>query len=407
MIVLGTPKGWTGPKEVDGLPTEGTFRVTPGAAGRGPDQSRAPRPARGVDALLPARRSCSTSPGGARRGDRAGSGRRAADEREPARQRRAADRARSNCPTSATTPSTCRSRRERRARQPGCWAPGFATSSAPTATASGSWDPTRPPPTACRAVFEVTDRAWDAERIAGGRPPGAGRPRDGGPVRASLPGLARGLPADGPPRPVQLLRGVHPHRRLDVQPARQVAEGHAADSVAPADRVAQLPALLARVAPGPQRLLAPGPGLHRPRHQQEGGDHPRLPAPGRQLPAVGGRPLPAQPALRQRDRRRQAAGARLPDDGRGDRALHARDRDLGLGLERPGRGARRGARLRGRHPHARDGRRPRRSCARRLPGSARACDQRRRPDAAAARVRASARAVRRAVRRAVHARRGR
>jgi xylulose-5-phosphate/fructose-6-phosphate phosphoketolase len=26
MIVLATPKGWTGPKEVDGLPTEGTFR---------------------------------------------------------------------------------------------------------------------------------------------------------------------------------------------------------------------------------------------------------------------------------------------------------------------------------------------------------------------------------------------
>jgi len=28
MIVLKTPKGWTGPKEVDGLPVEGTFRRT-------------------------------------------------------------------------------------------------------------------------------------------------------------------------------------------------------------------------------------------------------------------------------------------------------------------------------------------------------------------------------------------
>src|SRR6202035_1725083 len=27
MIVLKTPKGWTGPKEVDGLPVEGTFRA--------------------------------------------------------------------------------------------------------------------------------------------------------------------------------------------------------------------------------------------------------------------------------------------------------------------------------------------------------------------------------------------
>jgi len=26
MIVLDTPKGWTGPKNVDGLPVEGTFR---------------------------------------------------------------------------------------------------------------------------------------------------------------------------------------------------------------------------------------------------------------------------------------------------------------------------------------------------------------------------------------------
>ena len=27
MIVLHTPKGWTGPKVVDGLPVEGTFRA--------------------------------------------------------------------------------------------------------------------------------------------------------------------------------------------------------------------------------------------------------------------------------------------------------------------------------------------------------------------------------------------
>ena len=40
--------------------------------------------------------------------------------------------------------------------------------------------------------------------------------------------------------------------------------------LAAADRLAQLPADLARLAPGPQRLLAPGPGLHRPRRQQEG-----------------------------------------------------------------------------------------------------------------------------------------
>ena len=41
---------------------------------------------------------------------------------------------------------------------------------------------------------------------------------------------------------------------------------------------------------------------------------PGVPAARRQLPALGGRPLPAQPRLRQRDRRRQAACARLPVD---------------------------------------------------------------------------------------------
>ena len=63
--------------------------------------------------------------------------------------------------------------------------------------------------------------------------------------------------------------------------------------MAAADRLAQLPAQLARLAPGPQRVHAPGPRLHRPRGEQEGRGHPRLPAAGRELPALGRRPLPA------------------------------------------------------------------------------------------------------------------
>ena len=190
------------------------------------------------------------------------------------------------------------------------------------------------------------------------RPPRARRARDGGAQRAPLPGLARGLPAHRPPRPLQLLRGVHPHHRLDVQPAREVAEGHARHPVAPADRVAQLLAHVARVAPGPQRLLAPGPRLHRPRREQEGGDHPRLPAARREHAAVGGRPLPALAGLRQRHRRGQAAGARLPDDGRGDPPLHHAGSGSGSGRSNDGeRRARRRAGVRRRHPHARDARR--------------------------------------------------
>ena len=156
-------------------------------------------------------------------------------------------------------------------------------------------------------------------------------PGDGGPLGAPLPGLARGLPPDRPARPLQLLRGVHPHHRLDVQPARQVAEDDARDPVAAPDRVAQLPADEPRLAPGPQRLQPPGPGLHRPRREQEGGGHPGLPAAGREHAAVGRRPLPAQPQLRQRHRRRQAARAELPVDGRGRPPLHARASGSGSG----------------------------------------------------------------------------
>ena len=171
----------------------------------------------------------------------------------------------------------------------------------------------------------------DGRAAARRRPPGAGRPGHGDPVRAHLPGLAGGLPADRPARVLLLLRGVHPRRRLDVQPARQVAEDHERHPVAAADRLAELPAHLARLAAGPQRLLPPGPGLHRPRRQQEGRRRPGLPAAGRQHAAVGGRPLPAQPAVRQRDRRRQAAGAAVPRHGRRRRALHQGHRHLGRG----------------------------------------------------------------------------
>ena len=60
----------------------------------------------------------------------------------------------------------------------------------------------------------------DAARRRG---PGPARPGDGDPVRTHLPGLAGGLPPHRTARPLLLLRGIRPHRRLDGQPARQVA----------------------------------------------------------------------------------------------------------------------------------------------------------------------------------------
>ena len=54
-----------------------------------------------------------------------------------------------------------------------------------------------------------------------------------------------------------------------INAVRQVAEGVERDPVAAAPRVAQHPAHVGRVAPGPQRLLAPEPGLHQhPAHRR-------------------------------------------------------------------------------------------------------------------------------------------
>jgi xylulose-5-phosphate/fructose-6-phosphate phosphoketolase len=69
-------------------------------------------------------------------------------------------------------------------------------------------------------------------------------------------------------------------------------------------------------------------------HQEEGRDRASVFATGRELPVVGRRPLPAQPRLRERDRRRQAAIAELPVHGGCDRALHPRPGDLGVLLKR-------------------------------------------------------------------------
>ncbi len=133
----------------------------------------------------------------------------------------------------------------------------------------------------------------------------------------------------------------------------------------------------------------------------KGGGRSRVPAAGRELPAVGGRPLPAQPPLRQRGRRRQAAEPRLPVHGGRDHPLHAGGGDLGLGVERPGRRAGRRARLLRRRAHA--GNRGRGSHPARAPsGAGGAGRQRRRPDAPPAADRAPARPVRSGLRRAVH-----
>ena len=58
-----------------------------------------------------------------------------------------------------------------------------------------------------------------------GRPSGARRAGHGDAERAPVPGVARGVSPNRPARVLLLLRGLHPHHRFNVQPARQVAEG--------------------------------------------------------------------------------------------------------------------------------------------------------------------------------------
>ena len=247
MIVLRTPKGWTGPKEIDGKKVEDYWRSHQVPFADMADEPGAPHAARGVAARATGPRSCSTTTAGfiaelrelAPTGNRrmganphANGGLLLRDLRLPDFRDYAVD-----------VPSAGH---DDRARRRGSSATSCATSMkrnleyaelphlrARRAAPRTGWAPSSRSPTG----------RWLAETLPGGRPPGARRPGDGDPQRAHLPGLARGLPAHRPARPLHDVRGVRPHRRLDVQPAREVAEGDARrDPVAAADRVAQLPA---------------------------------------------------------------------------------------------------------------------------------------------------------------------
>ena len=145
MIVLRTPKGWTGPKEVDGA-DRGHVALAPGAA-RGRDD---PSTCAELEAWLRSYRpeELFDEHGRARAGARrARARRRAAHEREPARERRAA----ASRPRPAGLPRVRRRRRKRRrgrrARRRACSASSCATSCVATPRRSASSAPTRRRPT--------------------------------------------------------------------------------------------------------------------------------------------------------------------------------------------------------------------------------------------------------------------
>jgi len=94
------------------------------------------------------------------------------------------------------------------------------------------------------AVFETTSRQWDARTVENDEFLAPyGRVLDSMLSEHQCEGWLEGYLLTGRSWSVQLLRGVHTHRRLDVQPARQVAEGDQGTALAP--EIASLNYLLA------------------------------------------------------------------------------------------------------------------------------------------------------------------
>ena len=296
MIVLRTPKGWTGPKEVDGKPAEGNWRshqVPLAKLAENPEHlrqleewMRSYRPEELFDEQgRPRDKDLAPAPAGERRmgaNPHTNGGTLLRDLRLPDFRDYAVD-----VPAPAQTSSEAM-------RVLG----GYLRDVMRLNEDAANFRVFGPDETASNrlgAVLEATDRAWMATIE-----PGDDHLAPDGRVMEVLSehlcqGWLEGYLLTG-------RHGVFNCYEAFIHIVDSMFNQHAKwlkvtrdDPVAAPDRVAQLPALVARVAPGPQRVLPPGPGLHRPRGQQEGGDHPRLPAAGRQLPAVGGRPLPAQP----------------------------------------------------------------------------------------------------------------
>ena len=215
---------------------------------------------------------------------------RPADGRQPAHQRRRAAARPARCRTSAPTRWTCPRPARSTPKTRACSASSCVTSSRSTTSSatSGSSAPTK----RCRTCSARSSRS----------PTGSGRP---GRRRATSSSRPHGRVLDSMLSEHQcegwlegyLLTGrhglfncyeafIHIVDSMFNQHAKWL-EGHRAAAVAARHRLAELPARLARLAAGPQRLHPPGPRLPRPRRQQEGRHRPGLPAAGRQLPAVG------------------------------------------------------------------------------------------------------------------------
>ncbi len=288
MIVLRSPKGWTGPKVVDGLKVEGTFRAHQVPLLVDSDH---PEHVQELESWMKSYRA-----GGAVRQHRADSCRSWPSWRPRATAGWAPIRTRTAACCCATC--GCRTFATHAVNVP---SPGAVTAQDTMVLGKFLRDVAKlnqeqrnfrvfgPDETLSNllgAVFETTNRQWDARKEANDEflaPTGG--VLDSMLSEHQCEGWLEGYLLDRTPWPLQQLRGLHSHRRLDVQPARQVAEGDLGAPLAAKDRVVELPACLTRLAAGSQRLHPPGPGLSRPRHQQKGRHRAGLSAARRELSA--------------------------------------------------------------------------------------------------------------------------
>ena len=138
------------------------------------------------------------------------------------------------------------------------------------------------------AVFEVTNRQWDAQEVKNDEflAP-EGRVLDLMLSEHQCEGWLEGYLLTG-------RHGLFNSYEAFIRIVDSMFSQHAkwlkvtlGTAVAPEDRIAELSAGFARLAAGSQRLHAPGPGIPRSRDQQEGRYRARLSAARCQLPAVG------------------------------------------------------------------------------------------------------------------------
>ncbi len=309
MIVLRSPKGWTGPKEVDGLKIEGTFRAhqvpvdhlsDPAHLKILEDWMRSYRPEELFDergALIPELQAL--APIGKRRmgaNPNANGGLLLRDLRMPDFRDYAVDVAKPGTTRNEATKVLGNLLRDVIKLNP----KNFRLMG-PDETASNRLN----------AVFEVTDR----ESVAEIEPTDEHVSPDGRVMEVLSEHMCQGW-LEG-----YLLTGrhglfncyeafIHIIDSMFNQHAKWLKTTRGIPwrrPIASLNLSAQLPCLAA----GPQRLQPPGPRLHRSCRQQEGRCRAHLSAARRQLPALGRRSLPAQPQLRERDRRRQATRAAI------------------------------------------------------------------------------------------------